>query len=210
MYAVHIRLEHLPFRQVHPARRLFDGGSNQLLLKVRISDGAAGFNGHDLGGFGPPTLHDLGRLEEQFGAFGGGRLRPSGEGLRRGVNRQRRFRTAACCGARIDGPIVGSVDVERLVALSRAPLAVYEVLELIDPVHYGHSAEFGHDVFLTRERFAITSIAANAACYSSRDNGTGLRRLGALLDYDDATVPGFSMHQAPILEPPGLREREAE
>ena len=56
----------------------------------------------------------------------------------------------------------------------------------------------------------IAGIAPNMGRPRFPNEQFSAAQFGALLDDDDTTPPGFSMHQTPVLEPSRLREREAE
>jgi hypothetical protein len=90
-----VGLEDLALGEVHPAGRFPKSSGDQILLKGRKGNRAAGFPRKDFRDFFPAPFHDLARLEEESGAFGRRRLRPGREGVDGSLHRDPRVVASA-------------------------------------------------------------------------------------------------------------------
>jgi hypothetical protein len=118
-----IRLKDLAFRKKHPGGRFLKGRGDQVLLKRRKGDRAAGFASEHVGDFRPAPLHDLASLQEQAGTFGRRRLGPGRKRVSCGLHRDPSVVGSAGRDLRVQLAVERLVNVKRSPAGGRAPLA---------------------------------------------------------------------------------------
>jgi hypothetical protein len=118
-----IRLKDLGFRKKHPGRRFLKGRGDQVLLKRRKGDRAAGFASEHLGDFRPAPLHDLASLQEQAGTFGRRRLGPGRKRVSCGLHRNPGVLGSAGRNLRVQLAAERLVNVKCSPARGGAPLA---------------------------------------------------------------------------------------